>query len=114
MTALLQRQSAALATEASATRLKPNAASIRREIANCPDNIRRLRQDRVLERRVIRAERVRRGHAPHRSVQLAEKFVRNARCDFRAVAPRAHILVRDDHAVRLASRSPQSLPNRMG
>jgi hypothetical protein len=42
--------------------------SIRREIANCPDDIRRLRQNRVLQRRVIRAERVRRGNAPHRSV----------------------------------------------
>src|ERR1700683_3224089 len=61
------------------------SSSISRQIANRTDDIRRLRQDGVLKRRVIGAEGVRRRHASHRSVEIAKQFVGDARRDFSAI-----------------------------
>src|SRR5579863_951376 len=60
---------------------------IRRQIANRSHDIRRLRQDGVLKRGVIRAKRVRRRHAAHRRIELAKKLVRDPRRNLCAVAP---------------------------
>ena len=46
-----------------------------------------LRQDYILELRLVRAEGVHGGNAPDRGVQLLEEFVGDARRDFSAIAP---------------------------
>jgi len=61
----------------------------------------RLREDHILELRLIRAKRIHGGDALYGGVQLFEEFVRDARSDFRAVAPAQHVFIGHDEPVRL-------------
>src|SRR5207302_1456493 len=63
-----------------------------------------LRQDDVLQHRLIRHEYVFRSDAAHRRIQIIEQFAGNARGNLRAVAPAEHVFVHHNHTVSLAHR----------
>src|SRR6188508_3424845 len=61
------------------------------QLQNRFQNIRTLRQDRVLEHWRVGDEGVERGHPSHRSVEVFEQFVGNARGDLGPVSPRERV-----------------------
>ena len=84
--------------------------SIRPQLHNRLEDRLRLRQDRILQNRLIRHKRVHRANPPHRRVERIEQLLANPRGDLRAVAPTEHIFVRYDHAARLPHRLGNCLP----
>ena len=71
-----------------------------------------LRQNLVLELRIVADPGIQRADAAHRRVQTLEQLIRDASRDFRAVAPRQAVLVRDHHAAGFLDRRLESPPNR--
>src|ERR1700689_4154153 len=63
------------------------AALILRKLRHCPVQILRLWQNLVLQDRLIGDEGVLRGYALHRSIQLVEQLVGDARRDLGPIAP---------------------------
>src|ERR1700689_1236136 len=58
-----------------------------RQLLHCPEQVARLRQNRILENRLISDERVSRCHALHRSIEMMKELVGDSRGDLRAVSP---------------------------
>ena len=77
---------------------------------NGGSNVAGLRQNLVFELGLVGAESVLGGDAAHRRVEFVEKFVGDARGDFRAVAPGTHVFVGDDDAVGLAHARGDGFP----
>src|SRR5712664_4228286 len=78
--------------------------SILQELLHRRGDMTRLRENHVLELRLIGAERIHGGHALHGGVQFFEQLIGDARCDFRPVAPAQHVFISHDDAVRLSNR----------
>src|SRR3954464_5058026 len=57
----------------------------------------RLRQDHVFERRLVGDKSIHRGDALYRRVKVFEQFVRYARRDLGAVTPTQRVFMCDDH-----------------
>src|SRR6267378_1185263 len=69
-----------------------------------------LRQNNIFELRLVGAEGVHGGHALDRGVELFEKFVGYARCDFGAETPAQHIFIGHDYAMILAHGGGDGVP----
>ena len=70
----------------------------------------RLREDRTLERGLVRAESVGGGEAPDGSVEVLEALVGHERRDLGAESARKRVLVHDEHPTCLAHRLRDDLP----
>jgi len=76
-----------LSGQARSGRYQNKIASVGEQFANGCNQIATLWKDFILEVRLIGAKGVHRGNAPHGSVQVIKKLVRDARGDFGAVTP---------------------------
>src|SRR5258706_6552050 len=83
---------------------------ILRQILNGFEDVRRLREDDLLEVGVVGDRCVERGDPAHGSVQVLEELVADARGQLGAESARELILVRHDHAVGLPDRRRDGVP----
>src|SRR5580700_3038643 len=81
-----------------------------RQLLHCPEQVARLRQNRVLKNRLISDESVRSGYALHRSIEVMKELIGDSRCDLRAVSPAERVFVSDQRAIGLLHRSCNRVP----
>ena len=80
------------------------------QISHRSGKIIRLRQNRVFQFWLVRAEGIHRRYTLYRSIQLVKQFFRDARRYFRSVAPAQHIFVRYDHSMILLHGPADGFP----
>ena len=81
-----------------------------RDLAQRGDDVRDLRQERLLEHRRERYRRVGRGDALRRRVEILEGLLGDRRRDLGAEPAGERVLVQDDHLRRLSHRGEHGLP----
>src|SRR5438876_11446020 len=84
--------------------------SILQKLLHGRRNVARLGQDHVLKLWLVGAEGIHGRNAPDRSIQLIEKFVRNARRDFRSIAPAQRVFISYNSAVGFSNRGRNGFP----